>query len=151
MTENTTTAVIDKTKIPLSRVLGLTSGILLVAGIMIGSGIFKKIAPMAALGLNENYLIGAWVVAGIITIFGAFTVAGLATMTTECGGEYEYLRLIFGNFVSFLFGWSSFTIIGSASIAAIAVIFSSSVSELFPIGNPLYNLRDISIGNIVYP
>lgn len=106
---------------------------------------------MSASGLNENYIIAAWVVAGIITIFGAFTVSGLATMTTECGGEYEYLRLIFGDFVSFLFGWSSFTIIGSASIAAIAVIFSSSVSELFPLRDPLYALRDISIGNLIYP
>src|SRR5437868_2998363 len=109
---------IDKTKIPLKRVLGLTSGILLVVGIMIGSGVFKKIAPMSASGLSENYIIGAWIVAGIITMLGAFTISGLATMTTESGGEYEYLRLIFGNFVSFLFGWSSFTIIGSASIAA---------------------------------
>jgi basic amino acid/polyamine antiporter, APA family len=141
----------NKTAIPLSRVLGLTSGILLVAGIMIGSGIFKKIAPMSASGLNGNYIIAAWVLAGIVTIFGAFTGAGLATMTTESGGAYEYLRLVFGNFVSFLFGWSSFTIIGSASIAAIAVVFASSVNSLIPLYDPLHHLKDISIGHLVYP
>lgn len=141
----------ERYSLPLSRTIGLTSGILLVAGIMIGSGIFKKIVPMAASGLSEKYIIAAWVVAGIITMFGAFTIAGLSTLTTNSGGEYEYLRMIFGNFVSFLFGWSSFTIIGSASIAAIAVVFTSSVNELLALGNPLASLEHISAGYIVYP
>ncbi len=145
------TADIDRSGLPLSRVIGLTSGILLVAGIMIGSGIFKKIVPMSASGLSEKYIIAAWVVAGIITMFGAFTVAGLATLTTNSGGEYEYLRLIFGNLVSFLFGWSSFTIIGSASIAAIAVVFTSTINELLPLGEPLASLKYISAGYIVDP
>ncbi len=141
----------DRYNVPLSRTIGLTSGILLVAGIMIGSGVFKKIVPMAASGLSEKYIIAAWVVAGIITMFGAFTVAGLSTLTTTSGGEYEYLRLIFGNFVSFLFGWSSFTIMGSASIAAIAVVFTSSVNELLHLGNPFASLEHLSAGYIVDP
>src|ERR1700704_1438362 len=89
----------DRTKIPLNRVLGLSSGILLVAGIMIGSGVFKKIAPMAQTGLNEFYILLAWIIAGVITMLGAFTYAGLASMTTATGGVYEYLRLVYGDFV----------------------------------------------------
>ncbi len=135
----------------LQRVLGVTSGIMLVAGIMIGSGIFKKIAPMAASGLSEQAIIGAWIVAGIVTMLGAFTISGLAELTTESGGEYEYLRIIFGNFIAFLFGWSSFTIIGSASIAAIAFIFTQSVNELIPIANPLTSWSHFSIGALIYP
>ena len=68
------------------RVLGLPTGILLVTGIMIGSGVFKKIVPMAQVLPSEPFLLGAWIVAGIITMFGAFTYAGLARMTTRTGG-----------------------------------------------------------------
>ena len=143
--------LVDKTKIPLKRVLGLSTSILLVVGIMIGSGVFKKIAPMAASGLNENYLIAAWIVAGLITMFGAFMIAGLSNLTIESGGQYEYLRIAFGNFMSFLFGWTSFTIIGSASVAALAFIFAQSVNDLFPLYDPFNNLSAISIGNFIYP
>ena len=124
MPEEETINIADKTKIPLKRVLGLPTGILLVAGIMIGSGVFKKIAPMSAALMSEPYILAAWIIAGIITVFGAFTLAGLATTTTESGGIYEYLRLSFGNFFSFLYGFTTFTIIGSGSIAALAFIFS---------------------------
>jgi APA family basic amino acid/polyamine antiporter len=115
------------------RVLGLPTGILLVAGIMIGSGVFKKIVPMAQALPSEPLLLAAWVVAGIITMFGAFTYAGLATMTTETGGVYEYLRLIYGDFISFLFGWSVFTIVGSGAVAALAFVFAQSTNTLIPL------------------
>ena len=142
---------INKPQTSLKRVLGLTSGIMLVAGIMIGSGIFKKIAPMAASGLSEIDILGAWILAGIVTMLGAFTISGLADLTTESGGEYEYLRIIFGNFTAFLFGWASFTIIGSASIAAIAFIFTQSFNALIPIADPLANLKDINLGGFIFP
>ena len=101
----------DKTKIPLKRVLGLPTGILMVAGLMIGSGVFKKIAPMSATLMSEPYILSAWIIAGVFSMLGAFMLAGLATTTTESGGVYEYLRLSIGNFFSFLFGWTAFTII----------------------------------------
>jgi APA family basic amino acid/polyamine antiporter len=115
------------------RVLGLPTGILLVAGIMIGSGVFKKIVPMAQVLPGEPYILAAWIVAGIITMFGAFTYAGLARMTTETGGVYEYLRLIYGDFISFLFGWSVFTIVGSGAVAALSFVFAQSVNTLTPL------------------
>ncbi|MBA2499379.1 MAG: amino acid permease [Chitinophagaceae bacterium] len=137
--------------IPLLRVLGVPTAILLVAGMMIGSGVFKKIIPMAQSGLTETWILGAWVIAGIITMFGAFTISGLATLTEESGGVYEYLRLAFGNFFSFLFGWTDFTIIGSASIAALGFIFAQTVNVFIPLPSPFASLADISIGSIIFP
>ncbi len=151
MQEKDTTIITDRTRIPLTRALGLFTGILLVAGCMIGSGVFKKIVPMAQTGLSETWILMAWVIAGIITMFGAFTLSGLASMTEESGGVYEYLRLSFGNFFSFLFGWTDFTIMGCASIAAVAFIFSQTINALIPLPDPLSSLEHISIGNFIFP
>ncbi|HVK97482.1 MAG TPA: amino acid permease, partial [Flavisolibacter sp.] len=141
----------DEKKIPLIRALGLFTATLLVAGMMIGSGVFKKIIPMAQSGLSETWILGAWIIAGIITMFGAFTLAGLATLTDESGGVYEYLRLSFGNFFSFLFGWTDFTIIGTASIAALGFIFAQTINVLVPLPDPLQSLAGISIGGFIFP
>ncbi|NCU04846.1 MAG: amino acid permease [Chitinophagaceae bacterium] len=135
----------------LKRVLGLGTGILLVAGLMIGSGVFKKIVPMAQTGLSEPWILFAWAGAGIITLFGAFTLAGLSSLTEESGGVYEYLRLSFGNFFSFLFGWTDFTIMGCASVAAVAFIFAQTVNVFIPLGNPFHAWETIGIGGFLYP
>lgn len=141
----------DKSMLSLKRVLGLFTAILLVAGMMIGSGVFKKIIPMSQTGLSEAGILLAWTIAGIITMFGAFTLAGLSSLTEETGGVYEYLRLSFGNFFSFMFGWSDFTIIGSASIAALGFIFAQTVNTLIPLPNPLESLAPISIADFIFP
>jgi APA family basic amino acid/polyamine antiporter len=141
----------DRTKIPLNRVLSLPAGILLVAGIMIGSGVFKKIAPMAQTGLGEFYILMAWIIAGVITMFGAFTYSGLATMTTETGGVYEYLRIVYGDFIAYLFGWAIFMIGGSGAIAALAFVFSQSVNTLVHLPDPFHSLKEFSIGGILFP
>src|ERR1700733_9540029 len=101
---------------PFKRVLGLPTALLLVAGIMIGSGTFKKIVPMSQALHNQTFILLAWIIAGVIALFGAFTYAGLSGMTTKTGGVYEYLRLIYGDFIAFLFGWTVFTIVGSGAI-----------------------------------
>ena len=135
----------------LVRALGLFTATLLVAGIMIGSGVFKKIIPMAQTGLSETWILTAWVLAGIITMLGAFNLAGLSSMTEESGGVYEYLRLSFGNFFSFLFGWTDFAIIGTASVAALAFIFSQTINTLVPLPNPFQQWEHLSIGHFIYP
>lgn len=139
------------TETSLVRTLGIFTATLLVAGIMIGSGVFKKIIPMAQTGLNETWILAAWVSAGIITMLGAFNLSGLASLTEESGGVYEYLRLSFGNFFSFLFGWTDFTIIGTASVAALAFIFSQTINTLLPLPNPLQQWQHISIAHFIYP
>ena len=135
----------------LLRVLGLSTGILLVASSMIGSGIFKKIAPMAETMQDGGDILLAWLLAGVISMFGAFAFAGLATMTEEAGGQYEYLRLIYGKFFGFLYGWTYFSVIGSASAASIAYVFAESVNNLIPLGNPLEAWAHLNIGGFIYP
>lgn len=135
----------------LLRVLGLSTGILLVASSMIGSGIFKKIAPMAETMQDGGDILLAWLLAGVISMFGAFAFAGLATMTEEAGGQYEYLRLIYGKFFGFLYGWTYFSVIGSASAASIAYVFAESVNNLIPLGNPLDAWAHLNIGGFIYP
>lgn len=124
------------------RVLGLPTAVMLVAGIMIGSGVFKKIVPMAQTLPHEGYILLAWIIAGVVSLFGAFTYAGLAGMTTATGGVYEYLRLIFGEFIAFLFGWSLYMIVGTGAIAALAFVFAQSVNELYPLP---YGARGIKL------
>lgn len=135
----------------LVRAFGVVTGTLLVAGIVIGSGVFKKIVPLAQSGLSEGWILAAWVLAGFITVCGAFNLAGLSSLTEESGGVYEYLRLSFGNFASFLFGWTDFAIIGSASVAALGFIFAQTVNALVPLPNPLQALAGVSIGHFMYP
>ncbi len=141
----------DRSKIPLNRVLGLFTTILLVSGIMIGSGVFKKIIPMSQTGLSEGWILGAWIIAGVITMFGAFTISGLSSLSEQSGGVYEYLRLSFGNFFSFLFGWTDFAIMGPASIAALGYIFAQTINSLTPLPNPLSSLQYISIADFIFP
>ncbi|HET6767855.1 MAG TPA: amino acid permease [Chitinophagaceae bacterium] len=141
----------DRSKIPLNRVLGLPTAILLVAGIVIGSGVFKKITPMAQSLPDAPWIVIAWIVAGLMALCGAFSYGGLASLTKESGGTYEYLRLCFGNFFSFLFGWSVFIIAGSGSIAALAFIFSQSINTIFPIPDPLHTYSSFSLGHFIYP
>lgn len=138
-------------QVTLVRALGPFTSTLLVAGIMIGSGVFKKIIPIAQTGLTESWILMAWVLAGLITMMGAFNLAGLSSMTEESGGLYEYLRLSFGNLFSFLFGWTDFAIIGTASVAALAFIFSQTINTLVPLPNPLQQWEHISIGQFIYP
>ncbi len=148
-----TTLMADKqeNKTTLDRALGLFTATLLVTGIMIGSGVYKKIIPIAHTGLDESWILIAWVLAAIITMFGAFNLSGLSSLTEESGGIYEYLRLSFGNFFSFLFGWTDFAVIGSASVAALAFIFSQTINTIIPLPNPLHAWEHISIANIIYP
>jgi len=142
----------EDNKSSLNRALGLTASVLLVAGLMIGSGVFKKIAPMAKHLGSESYILWAWILAGVITMFGAFTYAGLATTTARTGGIYEYLKQAFGDFIAFLFGWSFFTITGSGAIAALAFIFSESVNTLVHFPNPLDSWKDVSMaGGTITP
>jgi basic amino acid/polyamine antiporter, APA family len=149
ITENEITT--DRSKIPLNRVLGLFTAVLLVSGIMIGSGVFKKIIPMSQTGLSEAWILGAWIIAGVISMFGAFTISGLSSLTEASGGVYEYLRLSLGNFFSFLFGWTDFAIIGPASAAALGYIFAQTVNSLVTLPNPLRSLEHITIGTDITP
>lgn len=115
----------------LVRRLGLFSAIMLVVSAMIGSGVFKKVAPMAADVHAPYWVLSAWAIAGIISLFGALTNAEIAGMIAEPGGQYAYFRTMYGRMFSFLYGWTSFAVIQSATIASVAYVFAESVNTLY--------------------
>ena len=135
----------------LVREFGLITVTLLVVGMLVGSGIFQKIIPMAKTNLNDYWILMAWLIGGVISILGAFTVGGLASLTEESGGTYEYFKIAFGKFFSFISGWADFMIIGTGASAAIAFLFADSVNHVIPIPNPLHSLEAFSIGSQIFP
>lgn len=135
----------------LKRTLGLFASTLMVVGIVIGSGVFKKIVPMSQTGLGETAILMAWILAGVISLFAAFTVSALASLTEESGGLYEYFRLAFGDFLAFISGWADFIIISPAAIAALAFLFGEVINSFAPLPNPMDQWKDFSIGGFIFP
>jgi APA family basic amino acid/polyamine antiporter len=123
----------QKTQPSLLQVLGLGTAILLVAGNIIGSGVFKKIGPMSDSLMDKNLIIMAWIVAGIITMLGALSYASLASVTKEAGGQFQYFKNVFNDFTGFMFGWSFFSVISTASIASISYVFAESFVKFWHI------------------
>jgi APA family basic amino acid/polyamine antiporter len=107
--------------------LGLWTSIALVIGGIIGSGIFMKPALMASQLGSPELLIGVWVVAGIMTLFGALSNAEVAAMIPETGGQYVFFQKMYGDFVAFMYGWAAFAVFNTAGIASIAYIFGTYV------------------------
>lgn len=117
----------------LIRTLGLFSVFVLVVSSVIGSGVYKKVAPMSAELGSPSLVLICWIAAGLITICGALSNAEVASLLAGSGGEYVYYRKIYNKFFAFLFGWSSFTAIRSASAASIAYVFAQSFNLLVPL------------------
>ncbi|MDD5372931.1 MAG: amino acid permease [Sulfurimonas sp.] len=141
----------NKKEPALLQVLGLGTAILLVAGNMIGSGVFKKITPMSAELMDGSLILWAWAVAGLITMLGAFSFASLATTTKEAGGQFQYFKNVFGDFFGFIYGWSFFAVISTASIASIAYVFAQSFGNLLGIPPILEAYSSYSIGGVIFP
>jgi len=110
--------------------LGLFSTVMLVVGGVIGSGIFRKPGVMAAQVGSPELLMFVWLLAGIITLFGALTNAEIAGLLPETGGQYVFFERMYGPCFAFLYGWALFTIIQSGSIAAVAYVFAEYANEL---------------------
>jgi len=111
-------------KTELVRGLSLTAAVMLVAGSMIGSGIFRKPATMADQLGSPELLIIVWIAAGLITFIGALCNAEVSGMIDATGGQYEYFRRMYGEFTAYLYGWSNLSVIQSGSQAAIAYVFA---------------------------
>ncbi len=114
------------------KALSLTDATMLVAGSMIGSGIFIVSAQMARLLGSPGWLLAAWVLTGIITVFGALTYGELAAMFPRAGGQYVFLRESMGSLMGFLYGWTLFVVIQTGTIAAVAVAFGRFLGVLWP-------------------
>ncbi len=114
----------------LIRAIGLPTAVILFVSSIIGSGVYKKIAPMS-LGLESPQLVLlAWGLAGVVTLLGVLATTEVGAMITESGGPYAYFKRIYGRNFAFYYGWSSLAVIQSASIASISYVFSQSVNAL---------------------
>ncbi|GEO11127.1 APC family permease [Segetibacter aerophilus] len=134
----------------LNRSLGIRMVIVVVIGNIIGSGVYKKVAPMAAELHSSGWVLICWMLGGIITLFGALSNAEVAGLLADTGGEYAYYKKIYNKFFAFIFGWSLFAVIQTAGISSLAYVFAQSFNSIFPFP-PLLSMPDFNIGGIFYP
>ena len=135
----------------LVRTLGTGYVVIFVVANIIGSGVYKKIAPMAAELHSSIWILMAWIVGGIITLFGALSNAEVAGLLADTGGEFVYLKKIYNRFFSFMYGWSLFTVIQTATISSLAYVFAQSLNSIIPIPDIFSSLQHITIGGVFYP
>lgn len=114
------------------RGLGLLDSTMIVAGSMIGSGIFIVSADMARQVGSPGWLLVAWLITGFLTVVGALSYGELAAMMPKAGGQYIYLREAFSPLWGFLYGWTLFLVIQTGTIAAVAVGFARFLGVLWP-------------------
>jgi len=114
------------------RELGLFDSTMVVAGSMIGSGIYIVSAAMARELGSPGWLLVAWVITGVLTITAALSYGELAAMMPHAGGQYVYLREAYSPLWGFLYGWTLFTVIQTGTIAAVGVAFGRFLGILVP-------------------
>src|ERR1700748_560001 len=114
------------------RALGLFDSVMVVAGIMVGSGIFIVSAEIARQVGSAGWLLVAWAITGVLTVAGALSYGELAAMMPEAGGMYVYLREAFSPLWGFLYGWTLLLVIQTGTIAAVAVGFARYTGVLIP-------------------
>src|ERR1700712_715736 len=112
--------------------LGLLDGTMLVAGSMIGSGIFIVSADITRNVGGAGWLILVWVITGFMTLTAAMSYGELSGMFPKAGGQYVYLREAYNRLLSFLYGWSLFSVIQTGTIAAVGVAFSKYAAYIIP-------------------
>ena len=135
----------------LAKALGLQMVVVMVISNVIGSGVYKKVAPMTDVLGSSGWVLLCWVLAGMISLFGALCNAEVAGLLANTGGEYVYYKKIYNRFFAFMFGWSLFTVIQTAAISALAYVFSESLHSIFHLPEVLPGLKDVSIGGLFYP
>jgi basic amino acid/polyamine antiporter, APA family len=118
------------------KAMTLTDATMLVAGSMIGSGIFIVSASMARGLPSPLWMILAWVLSGVMTLLGALAYGELAAMYPKAGGQYVFLRESMGPLMGFLYGWTFFVVIETGTIAAVAVAFGRFLGVLLPAIGP---------------
>ena len=116
----------------LERGLGGFDATMIVMGSMIGSGIFITSADAARLVGSPGWLLVAWALAGVLTITGAICSAEVAAMIPRAGGQYVFLREAYGRSIGFVFGWATFLVVQTGTIAAVAVAFAKFLGVLVP-------------------
>ena len=159
----------EKKQGQLVRSITLTSATLLVISSVIGSGVYKKIAPMSGniiehfkpdgsldfteyVGLmSPKLVLMAWLLGGIISLFGALSNAEIAGMMADSGGEFVYFKRIYGRFIAFLWGWSTFAVIKTTAVASIAYVFAHSFNSLIALPHFSKEIESINIFGLFKP
>ena len=127
----------------LKRSLGLIDATSLVAGSMIGSGIFIVTAAMARDVGSAAWILIIWLVTGLLTMTAALSYGELAGMMPTAGGQFVYIQRAYGKLISFLYGWTVFTVIQTGVIAAVAVAFANYTAVFFPVlENKIFNVGE---------
>jgi APA family basic amino acid/polyamine antiporter len=132
----------------MKRELGLLDATLLVAGSMIGSGIFIVTADITRNVGSAGWLITVWLITGLMTLIAAVSYGELSSMFPKAGGQYVYLKEAYNPLVGFLYGWSFFAVIQTGTIAAVGVAFSKFTAYLWPAVSEdivLFNLGTITV------
>jgi basic amino acid/polyamine antiporter, APA family len=128
--------------------LGLFDATMIVSGSMIGSGIFIVSADITRNVGSAGWLIAVWLITGFMTLTAALSYGELSAMFPKAGGQYVYLKEAFNPLAGFLYGWSFFAVIQTATIAAVGVAFSKFIAYLVPeLGNNyhLFNIAGLKI------
>ncbi len=127
-----TTLIFPQPMAEFKKEFKLYDAVMLVSGSMIGSGIFIVTADVARQTGSAGWILGSWLIAGVLTLIAALSYGELTAMFPEAGGQYVYLQKIYGRLVGFLYGWSFFAVIQTGTIAAVAVAFAKFTGVLFP-------------------
>lgn len=114
--------------------LTLLDAIAIIVGLVIGAGVFKTPSIVAQNVPSEAWVVGVWLVGGLVSFVGALTYAELATAYPNTGGDYHYLHRAYGERLSFLFAWARITVIQPGSIALLSFVFGDYATELFALG-----------------
>src|SRR3954453_924066 len=127
------TAMPDSVKskrLELARELGMSASVAIVVGTVIGSGIFRVPSTMMVAVGSPKVVYAAWIVGGLLSLFGALTYAELGSMRPEAGGEYVYMRDAYGPLWGFISAWTWFTVAKPASIATVTTGITDVLSAL---------------------
>src|SRR5215813_12333239 len=131
--------------------LGLLDSTMIVAGSMIGSGIFIVSADIARQVGSPGWLLVVWLITGFLTVVAALSYGELAAMMPKAGGMYVFLKEAYAPVWGFLYGWTHFLVIGTATIAAVSVAFARFTGILVPqISESNYLIQPIRIGTSSY-
>ena len=140
--------VIQDEKTGFVRGLGLLDSTTIVAGSMIGSGIFIVSSDMSRQVGSPGWLLVAWIITGLLTVIGALSYGELAAMMPKAGGQYVYLREAFSPIAGFLYGWTLFMVIQTGTIAAVAVGFARYFGVLWPtLSESNYIIKPVHLGS----
>src|SRR5215211_3957978 len=112
--------------------LSLLDATMIVAGSMIGSGIFIVSADITRNTGSAGWLMIVWIITGFMTISAALSYGELSAMFPKAGGQYVYLKEAYNPLIGFLYGWSFFAVIQTATIAAVGVAFSKFLAYIEP-------------------